>query len=335
MLRTFARASVGVAVLGATVAVAGPASADAASGTSAGACGGASYCVEVSYSGSAAPSGGGGGGYVATVAPDCWWGDPVSVEQALKEREEHYAVPLYTGKEWVLGLGETEQYKEALKQDPQPLVYTLDCRDGVDPEVMNDYAGVAAHMRDYDIPNMVNFIPRGQQPPPPRVSVETLRDAAYDSIDIPDPAVQRNPEAAGSGATLVNLPTQFWADNYDQNFDITASVGPVSATVVAAPHDFTLISPAGGQSCTADLFTTPFPGGADATGCNFPFLRSSNGQPGGFEVTISGTWGATWTGNPAPSAPQTLDPVSTSSTTNVPVVESQAIVDAADGDGNR
>lgn len=332
MMRTLLRVGFAPALVLAGLAAAGPASADGSGGSSAGACGAASYCVKVTYSGSAAPSGGGGGGYVATVAPDCWWTDPVTVEQARKERQEAQSGPLYSGKEYTLGLGTDDQFDAAEKLDPQPLVYHLKCRDGVDLSVMTDYAGIAAKYPDYDIPVLVNFIPAGQQPPPPAVSVETLRDAAYDSIDIPDPQVERNPEAGARNATLVNLPTQFWADNYDQTFDITAAVGPVSATVVATPQDFTLTSPAGGQSCPAALFTTPFAGGADATGCNFPFLRSSGA--GAFDVTITGTWGATWTGNPAPAAPQTLDPVTTTSTTQVPVVESQALVDAADGDGN-
>lgn len=330
MKRIIGGAAVVAAVVFGVVGVGAPAQADAQGGTGAAACGGASYCVAVHYTGSAAPKGGGGGsGYVATVAPDCWWGSPVSVEQALKQRDESFAVPLYSGKEWVLGLGDAERYEQAMKQDPQPLVYKLECRAGVNPMVQTDYAGVAAHVGWGDIPNLVNFVAAGQQPPPPRVGVETLRDAAYNSIDIPEPEVQRNPRTAGSGATLVNLPTQFWAENYDQTFDITASVGPVSATVVATPQDFTLTSPAGGQTCTAELFTTPFAGGPNATGCNFPFLRSS-GQ-GAFAVTITGTWGATWTGTPAPTAPQTLDPVTTSSATDVPVQESQALVDLADG----
>ncbi len=37
-------------------------------------CGSASYCVHVSYSGTAAPrGGGGGGGVVSTVPPLCWY----------------------------------------------------------------------------------------------------------------------------------------------------------------------------------------------------------------------------------------------------------------------
>jgi len=333
-IRGLARLGVVAAALAAgAVGIAGPASADGLGGAGASACGAASYCVSVTYTGSAAPHGGGGGGYVATVAPDCWWGKPMTVAEAIEYRKSSQSGSLYSGKEWTLGLGSDEMYDKAKKQDPQPLVYRLECRSGIDPKTMTDYAGVAAQYPGYAIPNLVNFIAAGQQPPAPAVDVETLRDAAYNSIDIPEPTIERNPDVAGSGATLVNLPTQFWSPGYADTWDITASVGPVSATVVAKNAGFDLTSIAGGTSCTSEQFATAYSGGSEVGGCNFPFERASLGYPKGFPVTATATWTASWTGTPTPAAAQPLPSLTTDSTVNVPVQESQALVDTATGTG--
>jgi hypothetical protein len=61
-------------------------------------------------------------------------------------------------------------------------------------------------------------------------------------------------------------------------------------------------------------------------GCAFPFTHASLGYDAGFPVLATATWGASWTGTPAPAAPQGLPPVTTSTTVEVPVSESQALV---------
>jgi len=171
------------------------------------------------------------------------------------------------------------------------------------------------------------LVPTGTPVPQPLVDPEVLRDAAYESMDIPEPTISRNPEITGSAATLVNLDTFFWADAYRETWDITASVGPVSATVVAQSEGWVLTSPAGGQSCTQDQFTTPYSHGViPEAACTISFGRASLGYAGGYPVRATATWGATWTGTPAPTAPEALPPVTTGATVDVPVAESQAVV---------
>ena len=87
-----------------------------------------------------------------------------------------------------------------------------------------------------------------------------------------------------------------------------------------------LTSPAGGQTCTYEQFTTPYTGGdAPAGACAFPFTRGSTGYGAGFPVTATATWGASWTSSETPGA-QPLPTVTTDSTVDVPVAESQALV---------
>jgi hypothetical protein len=329
MLRTVARLlalalPVGGVVLGSTA----PAHAGAGDNAEAQACGGASYCVQVSYSGPAAPSGPSGGGYVASVPPKCYWKSWKSPEQALEAYKEFTGGGLYSGKEWTLGLGGIDQYKDAIKNNPDATWYYLECPglDSGDWDGQVEYAGLAAQGNGWSIPNLTLLVQPGEAPPAPDVDVEVLRDAAYDSIDIPDPQIQRNPEVAGTEATLVNLDTMFWAEDYLDEYWIEASVGPVWARVTADAQDFVLTSPAGGQVCTYEQFTTPYTGGEAPDGaCAFPFTRGSTGYAAGFPVTATATWGASWTSSETPGA-QPLPTVTTDSTVEVPVAESQALV---------
>ncbi|RYU12755.1 hypothetical protein [Nocardioides iriomotensis] len=316
---------------GTALAFLGQAAANADGFDSAGSsCGGGSYCVQVTYTGTAAPSGGGGGSVVASVPPICWYEPWMDPDAALKEVREMWNTPHHSGKEYVAGYGSVDRYEEAKKNAPEgSMWYLLKCSVSMSDDRVGEYAGIALKYPDDlgFIPNYTTLVGPGGEPPAPAVDVEVLRDAAYDSMDIPEPEINRNPEVTGSGATLVNLDTMFWADGYADTWDITARVGPVSATVVAEAQDFVLTSPAGGQTCTYEQFTTPYAGGSDTSGgCAFPFTRASLGYDSGFPVLATATWGATWTGTPAPTAPQGLPPVTTSTTVDVPVSESQALV---------
>ena len=66
-------------------------------------------------------------------------------------------------------------------------------------------------------------------------------------------------------------------------------------------------------------------GDAPAGACAFPFTRGSTGYGAGFPVTATATWGASWTSSETPGA-QPLPTVTTDSTVDVPVAESQALV---------
>ncbi|MGA9746589.1 MAG: hypothetical protein WBQ50_03955 [Nocardioides sp.] len=326
-------AAVAVPLLLSVVMLGAPAHAGAGDAAEAQSCGAASYCVQVTYSGNAAPSGGGGGGYVASVPPTCYWSAWKDPAAALAYMKDAWDDPLYSGKEWVLGYGKVEEFEKALENNPDATWYQLECPglDDGDWQGMVDYSGQAAAGNGYAIPNMALLVPPGTNPPDPDVDIEVLRDAAYDSIDIPEPQTQRNPEVAGSGATLVNLDTMFWADGYSDTWSIRASLSPTLwAEVTASADDFVLTSPAGGQICTHAQYTTAYTGGdAPAGACAFPFTRASVGYGGGFPVTTTASWGASWTSSETAGA-QPLPGLTTDSVIDVPVDESQAVVRSVD-----
>ena len=318
-----------VPVGGVMAATMAPAYAGAGDNAEAQACGAASYCVQISYTGSAAPSGDGGGGYVTSVPPKCYWAPWKNPQEALAYMEDAWDDPLYSGKEWVLGYGSPEKFEKVVENQPEASWYRLECPglDDGDWDGMVDYAGQAAQGNGWTIPNMVYLVPQGGSAPDPDVDIDVLRDAAYQSLDIPEPQIQRNPEVAGTSATLVNLDTMFWAEGYQPSWNIRASISPTLwAEVTADAQDFVLTSPAGGQTCTYEQFTTAYSGGDAPTGaCAFPFTRGSTGYGEGFPVTATATWGASWTSSETPGS-QPLPSVTTDSGVNVPVAESQALV---------
>ncbi len=289
---------------------------------------GSGYSVKVTYTGSAAPKGGTGGKAIPSVPPKCWWktfagGDPASV---AKEVDKQYSGPLYSGKEYLLLYGNKDRFKEAVDSNAQVTWYIMDCSVPLtDPDAIA-YAGASRGMWGGQTwPILVQSFPNGQAPPAPLVDPEALRDAANAAMEIPLPTIERNPKKVGSGATLVNLPTWFWV-NEAQNgpFDITASAGPVSATIVATSSAWNLFSPFGGTSCTREQITHAYTSGASDQGaCTLAFARSSGG--GAFEVNLKTSWTATWTGVRAngQTVGGTLPDKITDANVNVPVIEIQ------------
>ena len=320
----------GLAVGGA--ALASPAHADA-SGTTGAECAGSACSVTVTYTGSAAPQGG-SGGYVASVPPLCYYSDPRSPQEMHDWLRGQLDGGHYSGIQGFSLYGPMTEYEDAAKDKSHEDArwYTLSCPsvDLQDPRAI-DFAGASEMTMGSDEPfaRLARLFRPSDPVPPPLVDPEVLRDAAYGAMDIPEPTINRNPEIDGSAATLVNLDTFFWADAYRDTWDITASVGPVSATVVAKSSGWVLTSPAGGQTCTQDQFTTPYSSGLGAAdGCTIAFQRASLGYGSGYPVRATATWDTSWTGTPAPAAPQALQPLTTGATVNVPVGESQAIVES-------
>jgi hypothetical protein len=132
----------------------------------------------------------------------------------------------------------------------------------------------------------------------------------------------------GSGATIVNLNTLFWSDTAQQEQTITATAGPVSVTITAKPKGYVLSSPVGSVSCTAEQFATPWTQGMnEADGCGITFTRAS--AAAGWPVTVSSTWDASFTATGHPT-PTPLDPVTASTTVDVPVNEVQSVVTRTD-----
>lgn len=326
-------------VLGAALVAAGgvvlaaPAQADTMGGGTDAECSGSGCSVTVTYTGSAAPAPG-SPRHVASVPPTCWYADPLTPQQLLDKWHEATGDGHYSGIDHVRLWGTLEEIEQVAEDEElaDARWYQLRCRSGIaldDPEAVK-YAGESV---TYGVPGnwsqwarITRLIRPGQSAPPPLVDVETLRDAAYDSMTIPDPDLDRNPMVSG-GSTLVNLDTFFWADDYRDTWDITASVGPISATVIARGNSWVLSSPAGGTTCDfAQLTSAWSPGASAADGCAIAFARSSRAHANGFPVDVNASWQTSWTGVPGPSAPTPLDPLSTSSTEFVPVMESQALV---------
>ena len=135
------------------------------------ACGGASYCVSVSYDRPAAPSGDGGGGYVASVPPKCYWDawkDPAGRRSTTCRTPGTH--PLYSGKEWVARLRKRPRSsRRRSRTHPDATWYRLECpglEEG-DWDGMVEYAGLAARGNGWSIPNMTRLVDPGERPARP------------------------------------------------------------------------------------------------------------------------------------------------------------------------
>jgi hypothetical protein len=155
---------------------------------------------------------------------------------------------------------------------------------------------------------------------PGQLAITTLR-----TLPIPEPDVRTAPPRGSDG--LVGLPEWFWVTNWNSHTD-TAVAGSVWATVTARPTS-TSISPGSGQSPV----TCPGPGtaynpnitaAAQHSTCSHQYVRSSAGLPGSaYTVTVTVTWGGTWTGSGGTGG--TLPPLTRSTTFARRVAEAQAL----------
>lgn len=288
------------------------------------------YSVRVTYTGSAAPKGGGSGQVVPSIPPKCWWavfngGDPVSVKKSI---DQGYNQGHYSGIQYLALYGPRQRFDDAVTNKSDITWYVMTCQGGKlnTPDALA-YAGDSINFYGERWPIIVKSFPAGQEPPPPLVDPEALRDAAFAAMEIPKPTIDRNPKTAGSNATLVNLPTWFWVDQADRGpYDITATAGPVSATVVVKPTAWNLFSNFGGAACTEQQITTAYtPGTSDASACTLTFNRASTGA--GHTVRLQTQWAATWSGVRIDGT--TVGPLAdlpdqtTEATTVVPAVEVQ------------
>lgn len=323
------------AVLGlgaAAVAVgasAAPASADVTTGSGA-SCSGSTCTVRVSFTGTAAPPSGSAPA-AATVQPDCWYERYANPQEFLKEYEDFINLPQFSGKESILMWGSADAIRAAAK-DPKKADwswYMMRCRDGIDifndPGALSYAQGVVNGQFTYPIISLL--LAPGQTPPAPQVDVETLRDAAREAMTIPEPTIEHNPDVPElDGGTLVNLPTWFSVgQDYADSFFITASVGPVSATVTATEPRWLLSSRAGGVACSHEQMTQAL-SSSTADACSLTFTQSSDSMG----VDATSTWDTSWSGDPAPAGPLPLDTISATSGIDVPVGELHTIVTDVD-----
>jgi hypothetical protein len=164
-----------------------------------------------------------------------------------------------------------------------------------------------------------------------------LAQIARDAMGAPDPDVGRSPV----GNSVVQVPTWFWVEGGEETADdadgfvpleVTATAGTNTATVTAAPAEFTVTSGAFDEPARCDAARARLEwarGLADSAGCTAAPTRSSASQAGlEFQVTAQTTYTVTWTGNeggnPVPGGP--LQGLSAQSTFGLAVAEVQAVV---------
>jgi hypothetical protein len=297
--------------------------------------------VQVEFTGEAAP--GGGSTQTVTVRPTCWWEaagtDPDDAVKSLAWYDQ-----VTDGGAQTRGnigtYGPRSKWEEAAKAEQAGTAdtswYRATCSDAKDlirfdagssEEIPADFGLEATAVTYY-----YRTFPSNVPPPPPLVDPEQLALAAREVMVIPEPEVNRNPKLASAGEpTLVGLPTWVWVvddeavGGPDGERRITATLGNVSATVTAKTDMLHLTSPAGGRDCLPSKALVHYGDGAsEDSACTVQFERASVGLPGGYPVTATTNWPATWVGTGVPGG--TLEPLTRNFTTNVPVAEVQNIV---------
>lgn len=279
--------------------------------------------VSVQFSGTAVS--GTQGGSSASVPPDCWYEDWLSVEAAFAVRVINEIFGLLFIPMLDLPMGPLAEYKDALEKEPKGewRWYRLRCRDGISTVDSEQALNVAQTTEWFgrQVARMDLLVGPGTDTPS-GVSVQTLLEAAYDAFTVPEPDVTRNPAVASQGdATLVNIDTWFWADNAEESYEITATAGPVSVTLNAVNTGYVLTSPFGSTECTHEQFTTawsPELDDVEGAGCRIAFDEPSDGA--GHEVQISSRWEMSWTATGL-AGTQPLNPITPASTVLVPVIE--------------
>ena len=172
-------------------------------------------------------------------------------------------------------------------------------------------------------PGVVNPLPAvwvttGQSRAP--VNPGALELQASSQLVLPTPEVQMAPPDGAE--QLVGVPTWLWlpASSW-KTTSVTASAGPVSATVTAVP-DEVVWDMGDGDSLTCDGPGTPYdPAAPDATtGCSYTWPEA-----GTYRVTSTIYWAVSWTAAGAPGGGDLGLRAGPSAQLTVEVTESQAI----------
>ena len=168
-----------------------------------------------------------------------------------------------------------------------------------------------------------------QYTPAPLFDGGALARAAWGAVTIPQPSVETNPRITTgdgvSGATVVGLDTWVWATGETPaRVRATASAGAVTATVVASASGLRVSAPDSVPACTG--WGSPWVPGQSQEGgsdCTVEFTRSSAHLGGTTPLTVSVGYDVAWTATDGTSG--TLDPVTTTSTVDLPVAEIQTV----------
>ena len=153
--------------------------------------------------------------------------------------------------------------------------------------------------------------------------------AAMGAVTIPAPSVETNPKiTTGDGvpdATVVGMDTWVWATgDTPSEVRVTASAGSMSAEVVAASSGLRVSAPDANQSCTG--WGSPWVDGESQEGgsdCTVEFTRSSAHLGGTTPLSVSASYDVSWTASDGNSG--TLNPITTTSTHDIPVAEIQTV----------
>lgn len=163
------------------------------------------------------------------------------------------------------------------------------------------------------------WIPDSEAPGP-----ALLGQIAVSRLALPSPRIELSPPPPAP--QLVNLPMWLWVDEatWGQR-EATASVPGLSVTATATPT-VAEWSTGDGGSRTCEGAGTPWEPGMDPEAasptCGYTYTTSSADAPGGaYTLTATVTWEISWVGG---GTSGTVDPLSTSSSTQVVVAESRS-----------
>lgn len=306
-----------------------------------------------------------GGSYTISVPPKCWWesiplnfdlsgdfdaDDPEQFrewyEETIVQMRGHAAAGYFA----MPSFEEVERIVRLEASGTDYTWYRLGNQSGVncaDEGFTNSRGTVgsaygaegAGEFVNDAIPVAYQAFQAGVTPPPPLVDVGDLSERLWDEVSqqIEDPEVDRNPTIATlGGATLVNLDTWFWVTNVvgalavDGNIHLEATIpgSPVRTTIDVDTTGVDITSPAGANSCVIEQAKVEYsPAASEGEACRVVFERSNTGWP----VTSSIVWTGGWDGVQADGTLENGNlTVSRSATIDVPVGESQAVVQAVD-----
>ncbi|NED99686.1 hypothetical protein [Phytoactinopolyspora halotolerans] len=315
---------------------------------------GSGYSVEVRFT----DDGGGGdgdGGYTDYVPAACWWvpidywpGIDPSDPEEFKEYFYEEVYPLLRGhaEAGQIAWPDMDVFDWAIElhEDGHDVMwYEIECRDSHNPTELGYNMGGETEYYGETLGITNHPFILGEQPEP-GVDPEELAEEARDRMVIEEPEIERNPKGTGTlaGATLVNLPTWFWATNPEESIGgpdgertIRAEVvgGDVWAEVTARTDGLSIASPAGSTFCEPALAIVEWtPGADDSAGCTVEFSKASVQYAEGYPVAASTEWSATWEGvlENGEQVGGDLEPLAREITVDVPVAESQATVRQSD-----
>lgn len=144
------------------------------------------------------------------------------------------------------------------------------------------------------LPPYLTWVPTGSAPPSQPSPNEVARSAlAHLHLGAPRVGMAPPPDKL-----VVNLQTYLWIDaSMWRSMSATASVGGVSATVVASPSRV-VWTMGDGNSVTCNGPGAPYDAGANqpVTGCTYTYSAPSGNQPEGrYVVSAQMYWHVTWT----------------------------------------